>query len=99
MTRDESVTPLAPGDRWLRRADLVTSEMDGDLVMLSVERGEYFGISGVGTRIWELLERSASLDEIAMAIERDYEIDRDTARRDCERFVAELLRQQLVTRC
>ena len=38
-----------------RNPNLVAANVDGDLVMMSVEQGEYFGITGVGSRVWELL--------------------------------------------
>ena len=40
----------------VRDPDMIAAEMDGDLVMMSIERGEYFGVGGVGPRLWELLE-------------------------------------------
>lgn len=85
--------------RLCRKPDLIASDMDGDLVMMSIARGEYYGISGVGVRIWALLAEPVTVAEIAATLEREYEIDADTALRDCRQFLGGLLERGLISRC
>ncbi len=80
----------------VRDPDMIAAEMDGDLVMMSVERGAYFGIGGVGTRVWELLEQPRSVDQLCAAIVAEYEIDEATCRTDVTAFVQRLLDEKLV---
>lgn len=87
---------IAPDARVVRMPDLIASEMDGDLVMMSIERGEYYGISGVGTRVWELLERPVTLAEIVAAICREFEVDTSVGEQDMRQFLEELLKRGLV---
>ncbi|MGZ8915407.1 MAG: lasso peptide biosynthesis PqqD family chaperone [Methylobacter sp.] len=79
-----------------RHPDLIASPMDGDLVMMSIERGEYFGIGGVGCRIWELLEHTITVHEIIDTLCAEYEIDEATCRTDVLKFAQELLHNELV---
>ena len=52
-------------DKQLTRAEgLVSSEIDGEVVMMSVDQGKYFGINSVGSRIWSLLESPVSVKEM-----------------------------------
>jgi hypothetical protein len=80
----------------VRDPGMIAAEMDGDLVMMSVERGAYFGIGGVGTRVWELLEEPRSVDQLCAAIVTEYEVDEATCRGDVVAFVQRLLDEKLV---
>ena len=79
-----------------RNPDLVAAVMDGDIVMMSIERGLYFGISGVGTRIWALLETPMSVEELARIIRSEYEIDEVTCQTDLLAFAQDLVSNGIV---
>jgi len=81
----------ASGTLYVRHPDLVAADMDGETVMMSIERGEYFGIGGVGPRVWELLERPICLVDISAVICAEYEVDADTCRADIAAFVDQLV--------
>ncbi len=80
----------------IRNPDLIATEMDGDTVMMSIERGEYFGLGGVGSRAWELLAQPTCVDAIAQTICNEFEVDLPTATADMQKFVQDLLDHGLV---
>jgi hypothetical protein len=90
MTTIDVTTPI------IRHPDLIAAEMDGDLVMMSIEQGQYYGVSGVGPRIWELLERPTTVEELAATICDEFAVDEPTCRRDLLNFSQELLGMGLV---
>ena len=90
------MSPIEPATRIVRDPELIAAEMDGDLVMMNIECGQYFGIGGVGTRAWELLEQPASVDELCPLICAEFEVGADTCRADLPGFVEELLALGLV---
>lgn len=92
MTTIDPTTPI------IRHPDLVAAEMDDDLVMMSIEQGQYYGLSGVGPRIWELLERPATVERMTVILCDEFEIDDATCRRDLLNFTQELLDMGLVQR-
>jgi hypothetical protein len=67
-------------------------------VILDVDRGIYFGLDPIGSRIWELLEGEATCDEIAATLAAEYEVSEDQARNDLARLVEQLDGHGLVTR-
>ena len=85
--------------RLVRKPDLIANDMDGDLVMMSIERGEYYGISGVGVRIWALLAEPVTAAEIAATLAREFEVDGATALQDSREFLAGLLARELIHPC
>lgn len=58
-----------------RSSGLVSSEIDEDIVLMSVETGRYYSISNVGASIWNLLAEPLSVYEICQGLMSEYEID------------------------
>ena len=57
--------------------------------MLSIERGEYYGLNEVGSRIWELIEEPVSVSSVCGSILEEFDVDRPK----CEKTVLEYLNQ------
>jgi len=89
LTRDTAV---------VRNPKLIAADMDGELVMMSIESGEYFGLGGVGTRVWELIATPRTIAQLAQAICAEYEVDAATCEADISRFLADLLANGLAVR-
>ena len=78
------------------RKDVVFRDLEGEMVLLNLATGVYFGLDPVGTRIWALIDDGRSVDQIVAAITAEYEVDADVCRVDLERFVATLRDNDLV---
>ena len=81
---------------YTRSPDLIATEMDGDVVMMSLEKGSYFGLEGVGGAIWELMAGPVTLDEIVENLVARFEIGDEECRADARAFVDELVENGLV---
>jgi len=55
-----------------------------------------FTLNPVGSTIWQLIDGRTSVDELATAVSRSYEIDASTAAADVAEFVALLVARGLV---
>ena len=71
--------------------ELLSGEFDADAVILDLRSGVYYGLDGVGARIWQLLQRPTSLASLRDLLLAEYQVE---ARR-CERDLRELLRHLL----
>ena len=76
--------------------DVVFRELDGEMVLLNLATGVYFGLDPVGTRIWTLIEAQRSSDEIVEMLTAEYEVDADTLDADLTRFLLTLRDNELV---
>jgi hypothetical protein len=72
-----------------RRAELIETEVDGELVALHVDKGTCYGFNGTATRIWALIEQPKRLSEIREELLREFDVDPET----CDRQLGELLRE------
>jgi hypothetical protein len=80
-----------------RNQDLIAASIDNDLVMMSVDQGEYYGITGVGSQVWEMIAEPIALEEIARRICAEYAVDETTCKTDIQSFVKELFQLGLVS--
>jgi Coenzyme PQQ synthesis protein D (PqqD) len=81
---------VAPGVR-------ETASEDG-AVLLDIEQGMCFSLNPVGLRIWELLKRQRSLDQIADALGHEFSVPRSQILSDATEFIAALEAKQLIRR-
>jgi hypothetical protein len=73
------------------------SRLVGDeTVLLDLASGIYFGLDGVGQKIWEAVTEGRSLGEAATAIVNDYEVDESQAQSDVIEFASELVERGLL---
>jgi len=79
-----------------RNPEMVSGNMDGEVVMLSIQRGEYFGLDKIGSRIWELIENPRSIEEIKAILLEEYEVDEETCLIDLIEFLEDLQNKGLI---
>jgi Coenzyme PQQ synthesis protein D (PqqD) len=72
------------------------TNLAGEVVILDVERGIYFGLDGVGTVIWELLQQPRLISEIVDRVVHEYDVDRSRAESDVHALLADLSTRELI---
>lgn len=84
-------------DTVVKRADdLLATEVDGDLVMLSLRTNQYYGLKQLGGRIWEMVAEPVTGAQIVEAILAEYEVERAVCEADTLRFLSQLEREKLI---
>jgi len=81
---------IAPGVR-------ETSSQDG-AVLLDIEQGICFSLNPVGLRIWELLKKQCSIDQIADALGEEFPVPRSQLISDASEFIEALEGKHLIYR-
>ncbi|HEX3009587.1 MAG TPA: lasso peptide biosynthesis PqqD family chaperone [Bacteroidales bacterium] len=89
-------TKLTELSKVKRNPALVTSNIDGEIVMMSVENGEYYGLDEIGTRIWDLLENSLLVNELVDKLIEEFEVGKEDCTRDTLEFLNDLLSRNLL---
>ena len=93
------MSQISSHSKLVRSPDLVSTNMDNEIVMMSIEKGEYYGIGGVGTDVWELLQEPITIDEILNSVCPEYDISEEGCRSEIDAFISELVRRGLVVTC
>ncbi len=83
--------------QYKRNDEMLSNKMDNELILLSLQNDRYFGLNEVGTRIWELLEKPVTLDELTEKLAGEYHIAPETCRKELASFIADMTEKKLIT--
>lgn len=93
MTR----TAITPTMKLQRNPKPVAVDMDGETVMMDIDMGSYFALTGSGSFIWATLEQPVTLAEIVAAVRAEFDVsDDDNADEAIATFVGDLFAGGLV---
>jgi hypothetical protein len=82
--------------RLVRSDEPLTALVHGETVMFSAAQGAYYGLDEIGTRVWGLLERPSSIEELCAVLREEFDVDAETCHRDVAALVGELREADLV---
>jgi hypothetical protein len=87
---------ISPSTHIVAARDQVSAEVEGEAVILNLADGVYYGLDGVGARVWELLREPRTLAELRDAVAAEFDVDAGTAERDLLDLLADLRERRLV---
>jgi len=73
----------------VRSSDIVFAKVDNEVVALSIEAGNCYGLNSVGSRVWELIQSPVRIREVCDRFVEEYKVEPQT----CERQVLDLLEE------
>ena len=79
-----------------RNDALITGDIDGELVMMSMVAGQYYSLDPIGTRIWNLLESEARVSDLCSALSNEFAVTEAQCEEDVLSFLDELLQHDIV---
>jgi len=86
--------------RILPHPDVIWREVDGEVVLLNVGTGQYFGLDAIGSQVWILLQsadpKGANLETLCTLVTDQFDVDLATAQSDLAALVNDLVAQQLL---
>jgi hypothetical protein len=88
--------PIADATVIVRSPSVLTAEVDGEIVMLSVERGHYFGLDDIGSDIWKRIDPPCSFAELVDRLAANYDADRATIAADVRALLVRMAAQDAV---
>ena len=76
--------------------DVLVSQLDGESVLLKLKSECYFGLDEIGTRIWDLLLSSDSIEHACETVLSEFDIDPAQFRADLTELLDSLVQQGLI---
>ena len=73
-----------------RNQETISGQIDDEIVMVDIEKGSYFSLNPVATRIWELLEQPLTLDSLCDQLLTEYDVLPEQCRADVTEHLAEM---------
>ena len=79
-----------------RCTEPLAAEVDGEMVLMSIERGNYYGLDSIGSDIWHRLEQPVRVSDLVAALATDYDGDASVIECDVLALLTKLLENGLV---
>lgn len=82
--------------QYKRKVHIVAEKLEDHLVMLDTEKGKYYSLNTVAVRIWELLEKPQSLDELCTILTKEFEVEPEQCQKEVKEHLAQMQKLELV---
>ena len=76
--------------------DIIAAEADQDIVMVSIEKGFYYGVSGAAREIWDAIEQPKKVSDLINDLGKIYSVDRAVCEQQTLSFLESLLAERLL---
>jgi hypothetical protein len=81
----------------VRNNEIISSDMDDETVMMNIEKGEYYGINPIGSRIWELIETPRKVSNICEKLCEEYDVTQEKCNNDVMHFLNHMAEKKIIT--
>jgi hypothetical protein len=87
---------FGPEVRLSRTENLLSTQLDEETVLMSIDAGAYYGLEGPARSIWEILETPLTFSALVDRLVEEYRVSPETCAADVERFLGEMEREGLL---
>ena len=74
----------------------LSCDLGGEVAILNLRNGEYYGLDPIGARIWNLIQKPSTVNEIRDVILKEYEVGPDLCERDLLTLLQKLETEGLI---
>lgn len=82
--------------RLSRVQNLISTELDQETVLMSIDAGAYYGLEGPARSIWEILETPCTFSTLVARLVKEYAVSPETCAGDVEGFLEKMEREGLL---
>lgn len=81
---------------YTRNSKTISGRLHDELVMMDIEKGKYFSLNPVATRIWDLLEKPLAEDELCELLMDEYDVEPLQCRTEVTELLSEMSKLGLI---
>ena len=80
-----------------KNEEIDDTDLDGEKVMMNLDKGEYFMMNEVGSRIWEIISEPINVRRIIDTLCSEYEVDEEICKDTVVEFLGRLNNAELIS--
>lgn len=80
-----------------KNLEIDDTDLDGEKVMMNLDKGEYFMMNEVGSRIWDIIEQPMNVRQVIDILREEYEVDEETCMDTVIEFLGRLDNADLIS--
>jgi Coenzyme PQQ synthesis protein D (PqqD) len=85
------------GNRAVVPAHVLVRQLEEESVLLNLETERYFGLDATGSRMWELVTSSPSIDTALAQLEQEFDVQPEVLREHLGQLLRQLVENGLLT--
>ena len=85
-----------PDDRLSRANKMISTDLDQETVLMSIDAGAYYGMVGTARTIWDKLESPLTFSALIGELVKEYEITPEACAADLQGFLNEMEQEGLL---
>ena len=78
------------------RPDQLSSDLDGETILLHMTSGLYYGLNDVGARIWSLIQTPQTLASLRETLLSEYDVTSDVCDQELNALLTDLNAAELI---
>ncbi|MEO2048842.1 MAG: PqqD family protein [Pirellulales bacterium] len=79
-----------------KEGEIASNVMDGEVILINLGNGTYYTMGGVGDRVWALIQKRATFDELCQALTTEYEVPIELVKFEMTKLTEKLLSEGLI---
>lgn len=79
-----------------KNPQIISSKMDDEVVMMSVEKGNYYGLNRVGSEIWEKLTEPLTVGCLCDKLMQEFNVEKEQCEREVITYLEKLVSEGLI---
>lgn len=77
--------------------EIDSTDLNGEKVMMNLDKGKYFALNLVGSRIWEIIKDEICVKDIINILLKVYDVDKETCESNVLDYLGVLKDEELIT--
>lgn len=95
MANSISVSAMTSSLR-LNEPAVIADDIDGEIVIMNLERGSYYGLDALGADIWRMVIAQKTGEDIAALIASHFGVDAERVRTDVSALIEKMLENEVL---
>lgn len=80
----------------VRNQQIDATDLDGEKVMMDLEKGQYFTLNGVGGYIWDITQEPISVKDLIKRLQQVYEVSVEECESSVKTFIHQMIHANLM---
>jgi len=77
--------------------DQISSKLDNEAVLMSIDNGEYYKMNPIATDIWEMISNPKKISDIINTLLQEYDVSKEKCAKEVFEFLNHLNEKNLIS--
>ena len=92
----EPTRPVSASETYVAAKEQVSCDLGEEVAILNLKNGVYYGLDPVGAKVWKLIQKPRTFNQIRDSLLAEYDVDPGRCERDLSALLRKLADQRLL---